>query len=93
MEETIDTIINMIVSTAHPLPSPPPPQAPLSLSNSSLCFLVFQKLNTEQSVSVPRQLSLSAVHDPWLRGTSWHSPALQATLVSLGSAPSKQGAA
>lgn len=32
MEETINTIIDMIVSTACPLPSPPPPQAPLSLS-------------------------------------------------------------
>lgn len=59
MEETIDTIIDMIVSTAHSLPRPLLPQAPLSLSNSSLCFLILQKLNTEQSVSVPLQLSLS----------------------------------
>uniref|UniRef100_A0A8C3N4S3 Collagen alpha-1(VI) chain n=1 Tax=Geospiza parvula TaxID=87175 RepID=A0A8C3N4S3_GEOPR len=29
VEETINTIIDMIVSPAHPLPSPPPPQAPL----------------------------------------------------------------
>uniref|UniRef100_A0A8D2NN42 Collagen alpha-1(VI) chain n=1 Tax=Zosterops lateralis melanops TaxID=1220523 RepID=A0A8D2NN42_ZOSLA len=59
VEETIDTIIDMIVSTAHSLPRPLLPQAPLSLSNSSLCFLILQKLNTEQSVSVPLQLSLS----------------------------------
>uniref|UniRef100_A0A8C5IVC9 Collagen alpha-1(VI) chain n=1 Tax=Junco hyemalis TaxID=40217 RepID=A0A8C5IVC9_JUNHY len=30
VEETINTIIDMIVSTAHPLPSPLPPQAPLN---------------------------------------------------------------
>lgn len=33
VEETINTIIDMIVSTAHPLPSPQPPQAQPSLSN------------------------------------------------------------
>lgn len=33
VEETINTIIDMIVSTARPLPSPPPPRAHPSLSN------------------------------------------------------------
>lgn len=33
VEETINTIIDMIVSTAQLLPSLPPPQAPLSLLN------------------------------------------------------------
>lgn len=64
-----------------PSPGPPVPLKPL------LCFLVLQKLNTEQSVSVPLPLSLSPVGDPWLRGAWCHSPALQAAPASLGSPP------
>uniref|UniRef100_A0A8C9UCU4 Collagen alpha-1(VI) chain n=1 Tax=Serinus canaria TaxID=9135 RepID=A0A8C9UCU4_SERCA len=44
VEETIDTIINMIVSTAHPFPSPPLPRCPVPLKSLLFSFLSCRNL-------------------------------------------------